>query len=114
MERAALERRYKEKMEPLFVERRGVVCGDFDEAIAKETSAVGVVGGSGEESGAEVAEGEVEDVVSDNDGEEGDEVGDEVVKGIPQFWACAMGHVDVIAELITEGTYLYVLTIGIA
>ena len=27
----------------------------------------------------------------------------EAVKGIPQFWACAMGHVDVIAELITEG-----------
>ena len=25
------------------------------------------------------------------------------MKGIPQFWACAMGHVDVIAELITEG-----------
>ncbi|ACI64183.1 predicted protein, partial [Thalassiosira pseudonana CCMP1335] len=71
VERAALERRYKEKMEPLFVERRGVVF----------------------------AEGEVEDVVSDN---EGDEVGDEVVKGIPQFWACAMGHVDVIGELITE------------
>ncbi len=109
MERAALERRYKEKMEPLFVERRGVVCGDFDEAIAKETSAVGVVGGSGEENGAEVAEGEVEDVVSDNEGEEGDEV----VKGIPQFWACAMGHVDVIAELITEGTYLCVLTISV-
>ena len=27
------------------------------------------------------------------------------VKGIPQFWACAMGHVDVIAELITECEY---------
>ncbi|KAL7454159.1 hypothetical protein ACHAWC_006749, partial [Mediolabrus comicus] len=25
-----------------------------------------------------------------------------VVKGIPQFWACAMGHIDIIAELITE------------
>eukprot|EP00985_Skeletonema_marinoi_P009832 scaffold4617_cov165-Skeletonema_marinoi.AAC.2 len=24
------------------------------------------------------------------------------VKGIPQFWACAMGHIDLLAELITE------------
>ena len=32
--------------------------------------------------------------------------GGENVKGIPQFWACAMGHVDVIAELITEGEKL--------
>lgn len=37
---------------------------------------------------------------------EGDADGDadgEDVKGIPQFWACAMGNMDVIAELITEG-----------
>lgn len=32
----------------------------------------------------------------------------EEVKGIPQFWACAMGNMDVIAELITEGKIYYV------
>jgi nucleosome assembly protein 1-like 1 len=28
--------------------------------------------------------------------------GEEVVTGIPQFWVCAMGHMETVAELITE------------
>lgn len=73
VERAALEVKYADLMTPLYDERRKVVNGELDEKQA-------------------VADGEEANV---NEEEE--------VKGIPQFWACAMGNVDVIAELITEG-----------
>ena len=81
-ERAALERKFHDKMQPLYEERQGVVRGDFDGAISAEGAGTAAVGDGGD--GAE----EEEDV-----------------RGIPQFWACAMGHVDAIAELITEGEF---------
>lgn len=90
-ERAALEAKYGAMMKPLYEERRGVVAGEFDKAIGE---------GEEEDAGEGAEEGVVEDV--EGEGGEGQEV-----KGIPQFWACAMGHVDVIAELITEGKYIW-------
>lgn len=86
-ERAALEMKFSAKMKPLYEERRGVVVGEFDGSILAENK---------NQTGEVVVE---EGVVEDVDEEEEDAA---EVKGIPQFWACAMGHVDVIAELITE------------
>ncbi|KAL9181885.1 hypothetical protein ACHAXT_012228 [Thalassiosira profunda] len=97
LERAALEKKFNAKMVPLYEERRGVVNGERDEEIAAASNEEKEDAG-----GAAAAEGAVEDA-SDDEGAQVGQVGDEEdVKGIPQFWACACGHVDVIAELITE------------
>lgn len=87
MERAALENRYSERMEPLYNERRGVVNGEFDDAINEALKPK-----EGEEKFSVTG---VEEAVPPH-------LQEGQVKGIPQFWACAMGHVDVIAELLTE------------
>ena len=83
LERAALEIKYNERMAPLYVERRDVVNGEYDMAIQEEKW-------NEDKKNVPPPAPVVEE-------------GGETVKGIPQFWACAMGHVDVIAELITEG-----------
>ena len=82
LERAALEMKYMAKMEPLYEERRKVVTGEL------------VQDGTTTDDGDKTK--------ADSAGTEG-EGEDEEIKGIPQFWACAMGNVDVIAEMITEG-----------
>jgi len=73
VERAELEQKYNGLMKPLYEMRRDVVTGKCDGDIAK----------------------------SDNTGASNGE-DQQQVKGIPQFWACAMGHIDLLAELITE------------
>ena len=77
VERSKLEAKYNDLMKPLYEKRREVVVGALDEEIAANNN---------------------------NGGGGGDDDADDnvVVKGIPQFWACAMGHIDIIAELITE------------
>lgn len=97
VERAALELKFGKMMSPLYEERRGVVNGELDEAIKKDAAKND--GDGGDDVVAE--EGVVEDV-SDEEGEDAAAAGEQDIRGIPQFWACAMGHVDVIAELITE------------
>ena len=103
LERAALEMKYAKKMDPLFEERRGVINGEFDDAIGSTdtTQSTDEV----DEEYVDVAdEGIVEEVNEDEENEQQmpQQPGANAVKGIPQFWACALGHVDVIAELITE------------
>ncbi|KAL7437160.1 hypothetical protein ACHAXM_005463 [Skeletonema potamos] len=78
VERAQLEQKYSGLMKPLYEKRRDVVMGALDEDIAKESAAVTANNGAA------------------------DQQQQQEVKGIPQFWACAMGHIDVIAELITD------------
>ena len=82
LEGAAVEMKYMAKMEPLYEERRKVVTGEL------------VQDGTTTDDGDKTK--------ADSAGTEG-EGEDEEIKGIPQFWACAMGNVDVIAEMITEG-----------
>lgn len=91
-ERAALELKYVEKIGPLYDERRDVVNGEYDMAIQ-------------EEKWEEDNETKKKKEEGDDEADDGEAVppAGEAVKGIPQFWACAMGHVDVVAELITEG-----------
>jgi nucleosome assembly protein 1-like 1 len=85
VERAQLEMKYAEKMKPLYDERKGVVNGEYDTAIINEL---------------EPKEGEGKFLTVNP--ETAPHLQGDQVKGIPQFWACAMGHVDVIAELVTE------------
>mmetsp|Transcript_574 Transcript_574/g.1037 ORF Transcript_574/g.1037 Transcript_574/m.1037 type:complete len:234 (-) Transcript_574:1081-1782(-) len=93
VERAMLEKKFSAIMQPLYEERKAVVIGEFDGAIGEEAKKLKV----------DVAEEGVVEDVNDEEDSAGGGGGQQDVRGIPQFWACAMGHVDVIAELITEG-----------
>mmetsp|Transcript_17242 Transcript_17242/g.31158 ORF Transcript_17242/g.31158 Transcript_17242/m.31158 type:complete len:449 (+) Transcript_17242:35-1381(+) len=92
VERAMLEKKFSAIMQPLYEERKAVVIGEFDGAIGEEAKKLKV----------DVAEEGVVEDVNDEEDSAGGGGGQQDVRGIPQFWACAMGHVDVIAELITE------------
>lgn len=105
LERAALEMKYAKKMDPLFEERRGVINGEFDDTFGSTADTTQSTNRVVDEEYVDVAEeGVVEDVKEDDENEQQmpEQPGANAVKGIPQFWACALGHVDVIAELITE------------
>lgn len=71
-ERAELEKKYGTLMKPLYEKRAEVIRGDHDDLIAQDTPA---------------------EILSPDE---------ENVTGIPQFWACAMTHMEAIGELITE------------
>ena len=80
-ERAALERKYADIYQPLYDERKAVIIGEKDEEIAEikgDTT-------NGKEGESEAHESEADKVV-----------------GCPQFWVVAMGHMEVISELIAE------------
>lgn len=79
VERAALEQKYHLLLRPLYEMRRDVVSGVLDEEIAVAAA-------------NDAGDGNSQDYSND----------ETAVKGIPQFWACAMGHIDILAELITE------------
>ena len=79
VERAALEAKYNGLMKPLYDKRREVIVGHADEEIQIDATAA--------------------DTNTDINDEQQQAV---EVKGIPQFWACAMGHMDILAELITD------------
>ncbi|GKY94211.1 hypothetical protein MPSEU_000387000 [Mayamaea pseudoterrestris] len=78
-ERAALEYKFGALLNPLFQERNSIVQGEMDDEIAKDHA--------GEET---------------TDAEEAQADHGAPVKGIPQFWLCAMMHNETTAELITE------------
>eukprot|EP00574_Skeletonema_japonicum_P000289 CAMPEP_0201739152 /NCGR_PEP_ID=MMETSP0593-20130828/45630_1 /ASSEMBLY_ACC=CAM_ASM_000672 /TAXON_ID=267983 /ORGANISM="Skeletonema japonicum, Strain CCMP2506" /LENGTH=486 /DNA_ID=CAMNT_0048233405 /DNA_START=117 /DNA_END=1577 /DNA_ORIENTATION=+ len=69
IERAALEQKYCGLMKPLYEERRSVILGECDEQIRATTAAT----------------------TSSSNNHNNDTNNN--VKGIPQFWACAMGHI---------------------
>jgi nucleosome assembly protein 1-like 1 len=94
-ERAALEQKFLAQLKPLHDERACVVRGDKDDEIKtpppppkEEKKAGDVQGNDGE---AEV--GTADDAVDDSQPK---------VKGIPQFWLCAMTNVETVGELVTE------------
>lgn len=75
-ERAALEGKFQSLFQPLYADRAAIVQGQKDDEI--RSSSISAV----------VPEEEVSEE-------------EERVKGVPQFWACAMTHMDTIGELIT-------------
>ncbi|GMI52719.1 hypothetical protein ScalyP_jg6866 [Parmales sp. scaly parma] len=93
-ERAALEAKYMSLCSPLYEERRQVVVGELDSTI-EEAAKRGVYPSSALDDKEEGATG-----LSANDDENTD--GSKIV-GCPQFWLVAMGHMDVISDVITEG-----------
>ena len=60
--------------------------GVLDEEIARDDT-IGSIAANG---------------ADDDDDAEEQQQQQQQVKGIPQFWACAMGHIDILAELITD------------
>jgi len=74
-ERAALEQKYLARNKPFYEKRREIVKGNLDDAI----DALVVP-----------AEEDAEDEVHVQ------------AKGVPQFWACCMSHLETVAELVTE------------
>ncbi|KAL7460287.1 hypothetical protein ACHAXS_000751 [Conticribra weissflogii] len=103
-ERAKLEARFHARMKPLYEERRKVVVGEMDEEFRrekeKEKEKQKNEDKENDEKEKDEKEKEKEMAVDEAEKETKDE--EEFVKGIPQFWACAMGHFDVISELVTE------------
>jgi len=94
-DRAALEAKYHHLCKPLYSERAAIIKGEKDEEIGKSKE-------------GDVADDQAETVDKDEDHEEVDEsqVNDNndenKVIGIPQFWICAMTHMEPLAELIAE------------
>ena len=84
-ERAALENKYAALCEPLYAQRLDVIQGKMDAVIDAEKGA----SSSAKKPPAQDAD--------DDDDEE-----DENIVGVPQFWVCAMGHMETVAELVTE------------
>jgi nucleosome assembly protein 1-like 1 len=77
-ERAALEKKFADLYQPLFDERKETIAGKYDREIDAKAKEDG----------------------NENEEEDAQETLD--IKGIPQFWVCAMGHMEAVAELITE------------
>lgn len=81
-ERAALEAKFQGLCQPLYEKRSEIIRGAHDDEIAKEDQVDGA-----EEDGA---------------GEAPSEKFGEKAVGVPQFWVCAMGHMEAVAESVTE------------
>mmetsp|Transcript_8773 Transcript_8773/g.11647 ORF Transcript_8773/g.11647 Transcript_8773/m.11647 type:complete len:331 (+) Transcript_8773:119-1111(+) len=73
IERAALEHKFADMVKPMYDERRAIISGEQDDAIAKATG-VDVPGG-------------------------GDE---QVLPGVPHFWVTCMSNHETAGEIITE------------
>jgi nucleosome assembly protein 1-like 1 len=74
-ERAALEQKYKRLCHPLYNQRAQIIAGAMDDQIVVDT------------------------MQQDPTSEHGEEA---FPKGLPQFWVCSMGHMEDVAELLTE------------
>lgn len=115
VDRAALEAKYHNLCEPLYQERADIIQGKKDDDIEKEESKNETKedrnDGDGEAKDSEEQVDTVDTVDDADDGfgkkeQEGEEQStnnDEgKVTGIPQFWVCAMSHMEPLAEMLTE------------
>lgn len=95
-DRAALEAKYHGLCQPLFDERAAIIKGDKDDEIGKQET---------EKEAKETCSNErqVETVDDDDDiGPQNNIDNEPKVVGIPQFWICAMTHMEPLADLITD------------
>jgi nucleosome assembly protein 1-like 1 len=93
-DRAALEAKYHDLCKPLYSERAAIIKGENDEEI-------------GESKEGDIADDQAETVDKDEDekvdeSQANDKNDENKVIGIPQFWICAMTHMEPLAELIAE------------
>ena len=93
-ERAVLEKRYAERCQGLYETRAQIINGDLDEQIAKEVVMANqqTTEGGEEDSDAKSKPGELS--LSS--------IGDEKLRGVPQFWVVALTSMETIGELVTE------------
>jgi len=77
-ERAALEQKYKGLCQPIYQQRAQIIAGAMDDQIVAPP-----------------------DTMQQDNQNQGDD-NEPPPKGIPQFWVCAMGHMEDVAELLTE------------
>lgn len=93
---AALELKYAKMINPLYEERKEIVMGNRDNLINSSTDTA-TKGTDGE--GADDDDDANEEK---NDNDDVQESADEALVGIPEFWACAIGNFETVAELVTE------------
>eukprot|EP00977_Amphora_coffeiformis_P005044 scaffold1068_cov167-Amphora_coffeaeformis.AAC.2 len=84
-ERATLEKKYAAQLQPLYKTRACIIRGDRDKEIEKEESSR-----PKDEKKEEPTPAVDEETTS------------EKIKGVPQFWICAMTQMETVGELITE------------
>mmetsp|Transcript_39049 Transcript_39049/g.90899 ORF Transcript_39049/g.90899 Transcript_39049/m.90899 type:complete len:397 (+) Transcript_39049:308-1498(+) len=105
-ERLALEAKYFAMATPLYDKRRAVVTGECDEMIMKENKdmldQLEEVVESLERAQIDPQDDVDTDDVSEKDEDKQAKDEEEKIRGVPQFWVCAMGHCEAISELITE------------
>jgi len=95
-DRAALEAKYQGLCKPLFDERLDIIKGDKDDEISKKATA------EGESKNGKETEEESNKVETVEDGDKEAHGNEDKVVGIPQFWVCAMSHMEPLAELLTD------------
>lgn len=94
-DRAALEAKYHGLCQPLFEERAVIIKGEKDDEIGAQEEPV--------KESKQGDDAQVETVDSDDDDDESqNKINETKVVGIPQFWVCAMTHMEPLADLITE------------
>ena len=84
-DRAALEQKYQSLFAPLYEKRKEIINGTMDNEISADSA-----------KNVDSLDGNITDT-----GRIDDKGLDDAV-GIPQFWVCAMGHMEAIAESIAE------------
>ena len=123
IERAELERKYESLLQPIYQERAAIVQGIHDDdvvdgetvvpnrdaavvpppidklAVTDSVTTATADGVADTPSAAAAVENDIMVDATDNGGGGGGE--EERLKGIPQFWACAMTRIETIGELLT-------------
>lgn len=97
-ELSALEKKYREKFEPLYDQRTAIVSGSV-EPTEQEVAEAKAAQKAKEE--AETKEGEKKEEKPAAEKKEGDKK-EEDVKGVPEFWLTTLKHHDEFGEFITE------------
>ena len=95
-ERAQLEAKYQSLCKPLYEKRRDIVRGDCDEEIDK------MFNSNKEDDDADNDDFDKIEKAGEGGAKRREDLPGLRVPGIPQFWVCALNHMDVVAGLITE------------
>jgi nucleosome assembly protein 1-like 1 len=102
VERATLEKKYEALFQPIYTDRAAIIQGSKDEEIKTALLMITPAMVKLTTTDNNTTENDVI-VPSEVEEEKADieEEGFEPMKGIPQFWACAMTRIEVIGELLT-------------
>jgi nucleosome assembly protein 1-like 1 len=85
LERAALEKKFEQLYQPMYLERAKIINGEKDDEIEQEAK--------------QAANSSDPHATGD---ENNNNINEPRIRGIPQFWATAMARMDALSELICE------------